>query len=63
MEIYEVICAIQKWMGHKHITTTALYCDVSDEQLREAVGLVRKNYLRIQAVSLTPQNVHLQLSK
>ena len=31
---------IQKLMGHKHIATTALYCDVSDEQLREAVGLV-----------------------
>jgi len=31
---------IQKLMGHKHIATTALYCDVSDKQLREAVGLV-----------------------
>jgi integrase/recombinase XerD len=31
---------IQKRMGHKHISTTALYCDVSDEQLRNAVELV-----------------------
>jgi integrase/recombinase XerD len=31
---------IQKLMGHKHISTTALYCDVSDEQLRNAVELV-----------------------
>lgn len=31
---------IQKLMGHKHIGTTALYCDVSDETLRSAVGLV-----------------------
>ena len=25
---------IQKQMGHKHISTTALYCDISDEMLR-----------------------------
>jgi integrase/recombinase XerD len=31
---------IQKLMGHKHISTTALYRDVSDEQLRNAVELV-----------------------
>lgn len=31
---------IQKLMGHKNISTTALYCDVSDEQLRNAVELV-----------------------
>ena len=31
---------IQKLMGHKHIGTTALYCDVSDEQMRSAVELV-----------------------
>jgi site-specific recombinase XerD len=31
---------IQKLMGHKHISTTALYCDVSDEMLRNAVELV-----------------------
>jgi integrase/recombinase XerD len=28
---------IQKLMGHRHIGTTALYCDVSDDQLRNAV--------------------------
>lgn len=31
---------IQKLMGHKHISTTALYCDVSDDLLRNAVELV-----------------------
>jgi integrase/recombinase XerD len=31
---------IQKLMGHRHIGTTALYCDVSDETLRNAVELV-----------------------
>ena len=31
---------IQKLMGHRHIGTTALYCDVSDETLRHAVELV-----------------------
>jgi len=31
---------IQKLMGHKHISTTALYCDISDEMLRNAVELV-----------------------
>jgi integrase/recombinase XerD len=31
---------IQMLMGHKHIGTTALYCDVSDETLRNAVGLI-----------------------
>jgi integrase/recombinase XerD len=31
---------IQKLMGHKHIGTTALYCDVSDEAMRNAVELV-----------------------
>jgi integrase/recombinase XerD len=31
---------IQKLMGHKHIATTSLYCDVSDEQMRNAVDLI-----------------------
>ena len=31
---------IQKLMGHKHISTTALYCEVSEEQLRNAVELL-----------------------
>ncbi len=31
---------IQKLMGHQHIGTTALYCDVSDDTLRKAVELV-----------------------
>ena len=31
---------IQKLMGHKHISTTGLYCEVSDEMLRNAVELV-----------------------
>jgi integrase/recombinase XerD len=31
---------IQKLMGHKHISTTALYCDVSDEVLQNAVELM-----------------------
>jgi hypothetical protein len=31
---------MRKLMGHQHISTTALYCDVSDEQLRNAVELV-----------------------
>jgi len=31
---------IQKLMGHRHIGTTALYCDVSDETLRNTVELV-----------------------
>ena len=31
---------IQKLTGHQHISTTASYCDVSDEQLRNAVELV-----------------------
>ena len=31
---------IQKLMGHRHIGTTALYCDVSDAALRNAVELV-----------------------
>lgn len=31
---------IQKLMGHRHIGTTALYCDVSDDTLRNAVELV-----------------------
>ena len=31
---------IQKLMGHKNIGTTALYCDVSDDQMRNAVELV-----------------------
>ena len=30
---------IQKLMGHKHIGTTSLYCDVSEETLRNAVAL------------------------
>jgi site-specific recombinase XerD len=30
----------QKLMGHWHIGTTALYRDVSDEQLQNAVALV-----------------------
>lgn len=31
---------IQKLMGHRHIGTTAIYCDVSDDTLRNAVELV-----------------------
>jgi integrase/recombinase XerD len=31
---------IQKLMGHRHIGTTALYCDVSEDALRNAVELV-----------------------
>jgi integrase/recombinase XerD len=31
---------IQRLMGHKHIGTTALYCEVSDEIMRSAVELV-----------------------
>ena len=31
---------IQKLMGHKHIGTTALYCDVSEDTLRNAVEVV-----------------------
>jgi integrase/recombinase XerD len=31
---------IQKLMGHRHIGTTAAYCDVSDETMRNAVELV-----------------------
>ena len=31
---------IQRLMGHQHISTTALYCDVSDDLLRNAVELV-----------------------
>ena len=30
---------IQKLMGHRHIATTALYCDVSDEMLKERRGI------------------------
>mgnify|MGYP001552956826 CR=1 FL=1 len=31
---------IQKLMGHQHIATTAIYCDVSDDVLHRAVNLV-----------------------
>ena len=31
---------IQKLMGHKHIATTAFYCDVSDDQLQNAVEML-----------------------
>jgi len=31
---------IQKLMGHQHISTTALYCEVSDDMLRSAVETV-----------------------
>jgi integrase/recombinase XerD len=31
---------IQKLMGHKHIGTTALYCDVSEDTLRNAVEVI-----------------------
>jgi site-specific recombinase XerD len=31
---------IQKLMGHRHIDTTALHCEVSDEIMRSAVELV-----------------------
>ena len=31
---------IEKLMGHKHIGTTALYCDVSEDTLRNAVEVV-----------------------
>ena len=30
---------IQKLMGHKNIQTTALYCDVSEEELANAVNV------------------------
>jgi hypothetical protein len=32
---------IQKLMGHRHIGTTALYCDVADDMLRSAVEYCR----------------------
>ncbi len=31
---------IQRLMGHQHISTTALYCEVSEDMLRNAVELV-----------------------
>jgi integrase/recombinase XerD len=31
---------IQKLMGHKHIGTTALYCEVNEDLMRNAVELV-----------------------
>jgi integrase/recombinase XerD len=31
---------IQRLMGHRHIGTTAMYCDVSDDMMRNAVELV-----------------------
>jgi len=31
---------IQYALGHQHISTTALYCEISDEQIRKAVALV-----------------------
>ena len=31
---------IQRLMGHQHISTTAIYCEVSDDMLRNAVELV-----------------------
>jgi integrase/recombinase XerD len=31
---------IQRLMGHMHIGTTAMYCDVSDDMMRNAVELV-----------------------
>jgi integrase/recombinase XerD len=31
---------IQKLMGHQHIGTTALYCEVNEDVLRNAVELV-----------------------
>jgi integrase/recombinase XerD len=31
---------IQRLMGHKHISTTAIYCEVSDDLLRNAVEIV-----------------------
>jgi len=31
---------IQKLMGHRHIATTALYCEVSEAIMRSAVELV-----------------------
>ena len=33
------MATIQKLMGHKNIQTTALYCDVSDEQLANAANV------------------------
>ena len=32
---------IQKADGHRHIGTTALYCDASDKTMRNAVEFVR----------------------
>jgi site-specific recombinase XerD len=32
---------IQRLMGHKHIGTTALYCEVSEDTMRKAVELVQ----------------------
>ena len=40
LALSHIVQEIQKLMGHKHISTTALYCDVSDEMLRNAVELV-----------------------
>ena len=34
------IKTIQKLMGHRNIGTTALYCEVSDAMMRNAVELV-----------------------
>jgi integrase/recombinase XerD len=31
---------IQQLLGHANIATTALYCDVTDEQLANAVNLI-----------------------
>ena len=31
---------IQKLMGHRNIATTALYCEVSDAMMRNAVELI-----------------------
>jgi len=33
---------IQRLMGHKHIETTAIYCDVSEPLMRRAVNLLQK---------------------
>src|SRR4029077_998425 len=42
------IKTIQKLMGHRNIATTALYCEVSDAMMRNAVELVLIGRNRLQ---------------